>query len=191
MGLYVRNSENDKLFLWLFSKIGHGLRRYIMNIRKWGGIIKLLISIIVCECAGLIGSVFTTGAIPTWYASLQKPSFTPPNWLFAPVWSTLYLLMGIAAFLIWRKGLDIRQVRIALIIFLIQLVLNILWSVVFFGLESPLYGLIEIVILWIAILITILRFWKISPVAAWLMVPYILWTSVATALNASIWVLNP
>jgi len=162
-----------------------------VNIGKTSNIIKLLISIIVCECAGLIGSIFTMGAIPTWYATLQKPAFTPPNWLFAPVWSTLYLLMGIAAFLIWRKGLDIQQVRIALIIFLIQLVLNILWSVVFFGLEAPLYGLIEIVILWIAILITILRFWKISLVAAWLLVPYILWVSVATALNASIWVLNP
>lgn len=161
-----------------------------MNTGKVGNIIKFLASIIICECAGLIGSIFTTGAITTWYVTLQKPAFTPPNWLFAPVWSTLYLLMGIAAFLIWRKGLDSRQIRIALIIFLIQLVLNILWSIVFFGLEAPLYGLIEIVILWIAILITILRFWKISPAAAWLMVPYILWVSVATALNASIWALN-
>ena len=158
---------------------------------KLGNIIKLLISVIVCECAGLIGSIFTTGAIPTWYAALQKPSFTPPNWLFAPVWSTLYLLMGIAAFLVWRKGLADRQVRIALIIFLIQLILNILWSVVFFGLESPLSGLIVIIVLWIAILITILRFWKISHAAAWLLVPYIVWVSIATALNASIWALNP
>ena len=162
-----------------------------MNISKTGSILKFLACIVACECAGLIGSAFTTGAIPTWYASLQKPSFTPPNWLFAPVWSTLYLLMGIAAFLVWRKGLADRQVRIALIIFLIQLILNILWSVIFFGLESPLYGLIEIIVLWIAILITILRFWRISPAAAWLMVPYIIWVSIATALNASIWVLNP
>jgi benzodiazapine receptor len=162
-----------------------------MNKGKTGKILKLLISIIVCECAGIIGSVFTTSAIPTWYASLQKPAFTPPNWLFAPVWITLYLLMGIAAFIIWRKGLDEKKVRTALIIFAVQLVINILWSVVFFGLESPLSGLIVIIILWIAILITILRFAKISPAAAWIMVPYILWVSIATALNASIWALNP
>jgi benzodiazapine receptor len=162
-----------------------------MNKGKTGKILKLLISIIVCECAGIIGSVFTTSAIPTWYASLQKPAFTPPNWLFAPVWITLYLLMGIAAFIIWRKGLDEKKVRTALIIFAVQLVINILWSVVFFGLESPLSGLIVIIILWIAILITILRFAKISPAAAWIIVPYILWVSIATALNASIWALNP
>jgi benzodiazapine receptor len=162
-----------------------------MSSSKTGNIIKLLISVIICECAGLIGSIFTTGAIPTWYASLQKPAFTPPNWLFAPAWTTLYLLMGIAAFLIWRKGLDSRQVRTALIIFTVQLVLNILWSIFFFGLESPLSGLIVILLLWLAILITILVFRKISPAAAWLLVPYILWVSFATALNASIWVLNP
>jgi benzodiazapine receptor len=161
--------------------------------RNWktGNIIKLLISIIVCECAGVIGSIFTTGAIPTWYASLQKPAFTPPNWLFAPAWTTLYLLMGIAAFIIWRKGLDDKQVRTALIIFAIQLVLNILWSIAFFGMEAPLYGLIVIILLWVAILITILSFWKISSAAAWLLVPYILWVSFATALNTSIWLLNP
>ena len=162
-----------------------------MNIGKTGNIIKLLISIIVCECAGLIGSIFTTSAIPTWYASLQKPAFTPPNWLFTPAWTTLFLLMGIAAFIIWRKGLDDRQVRTALIIFAIQLVLNILWSIAFFGMEAPLYGLIVIILLWFAILITILSFWKISSAAAWLLVPYILWVSFATALNTSIWLLNP
>lgn len=158
---------------------------------KRGDIIRLIVSIIVCECAGLIGSIFTTGAIPTWYASLQKPTFTPPNWLFAPAWTTLYLLMGISAFIIWRKGLASRQIRTALMIFAIQLVINILWSVVFFGLESPLSGLIVIIVLWIAILITILSFGKISTAAAWVMVPYILWVSFATALNAGIWALNP
>ncbi|HET6477981.1 MAG TPA: TspO/MBR family protein, partial [Dehalococcoidales bacterium] len=110
-------------------------------------ILKFIISIVVCQCAGIIGSVFTTPAIPTWYATLQKPVFTPPNWLFAPAWITLYLLMGVAAFLIWRIGLDDRRVRVALSIFLIQLVLNALWSVVFFGLQSPLYGFIVIVLL--------------------------------------------
>ncbi len=152
---------------------------------------KLLISLLVCQCAGLIGSAFTTPAIPTWYAALQKPSFTPPNWLFAPAWITLYLLMGIAAFLVWRVGLDDRRVRVALMIFLIQLVLNALWSVAFFGLQSPLYGFIVIILLWFAILLTILKFARISSAAAWLLVPYILWVSFASALNISIWVLNP
>jgi len=160
------------------------------NIKKIN-IVKLVISIVVCQCAGIIGSVFTTPAIPTWYAALQKPVFTPPSWLFAPAWITLYLLMGIAAFLIWRIGLDNRQVRTALIIFLVQLALNSLWSVVFFGMQSPLYGVIVIIILWLAILLTILMFARISRLAAWLMVPYILWVSFASALNISIWLLNP
>ena len=162
-----------------------------MKSTKTVNIIKLVVSILVCQCAGIIGSVFTTPAIPTWYAALQKPVFTPPNWLFAPAWITLYLLMGIAAFLIWRVGLENRRVRTALIIFLVQLVLNSLWSVAFFGMQSPLYGFIVIIILWLAILLTILLFARISAVAAWLLVPYILWVSFASALNISIWVLNP
>ncbi len=154
-------------------------------------IVKLFISLVVCQCAGIIGSVFTAPAIPNWYATLQKPAFTPPNWLFAPAWITLYLLMGIAAFLVWRVGLENRRVRTALIIFLVQLVLNALWSVVFFGMQSPLYGVIVIAILWLMILLTILKFARISATAAWLLVPYILWVSFATALNISIWILNP
>ena len=158
------------------------------NIRD---IFKLIISIVACQCAGLVGSMFTMSAIPTWYATLEKPPFTPPNWLFAPAWGTLYLLMGISAFIVWRKGLENRWVRGALIVFLIQLILNALWSVVFFGLESPLYGIIVIVALWIAILFTILKFLKISRAAGGLLLPYILWVSFAAVLNISIWVLNP
>jgi len=158
---------------------------------KSGGIIKLVISIVACECAGGIGAIFTTTAIPTWYATLQKPPFTPPNWLFAPAWVTLYLLMGIAAFLIWRQGLEQKGVKSALVIFLVQLALNALWSVVFFGLESPLYGMVVIVALWVVILLTILRFFKLSTAAGALLLPYILWVSFAAALNVSIWVLNP
>ena len=108
---------------------------------------KLLISIVACQCAGLIGSVFTTPAIPTWYATLQKPAFTPPNWLFAPAWATLFLLMGISASIIWHRGLENRQVKAALMIFLIQLILNMLWSIAFFGLQSPISGVIIIVLL--------------------------------------------
>ncbi len=162
-----------------------------MKNEKLKDIIKLLVSIAACQCAGLIGSVFTMPAIPTWYATLQKPSFTPPNWLFTPAWGTLYLLMGISAFLIWRRGLADKPVKIALMVFAIQLILNTLWSVAFFGFESPLSGVIVIIVLWLAILLTILRFSKISSVAAILLLPYLLWVSFASVLNISIWVLNP
>ncbi len=158
---------------------------------KGSNILKLVVSILLCQCAGIVGSVFTAPAIPNWYAALQKPAFTPPNWLFAPAWITLYLLMGIAAFLVWRAGLGNQSVRTALIIFLVQLVLNSLWSVVFFGIQSPLCGVIVIVILWLMILLTIFKFARISAAAAWLLVPYILWVSFASALNISIWILNP
>jgi benzodiazapine receptor len=151
---------------------------------------KLVISIIASLGAGIIGSVFTRSAIPTWYATLDKPPFNPPDWVFAPVWTFLYVLMGIAAFLVWRKGLGNRQVRTALIVFLIQLILNALWSVVFFGLESPLYGLIVISVLWFAILVTVLQFFKISRVASALLWPYLLWVTFAAVLNSSIWLLN-
>lgn len=151
---------------------------------------KLIICVVACLAAGAIGSVFTRSAIPTWYTALEKPAFSPPNWLFAPVWTLLYILMGVAAFLVWRKGVENRQIRMALIVFLIQLILNALWSVVFFGLESPLYGLIVISILWVVILFTVLQFFKISRVASVLMWPYLLWVIFAAALNSSIWLLN-
>jgi translocator protein len=106
------------------------------------------------------------------------------------VWTLLYILMGVAAFLVWRKGLENRQVRIALILFLIQLVLNALWSVVFFGLESPLYGFIVIVVLWVAILFTALKFYRISLASSVLLWPYLLWVTFAAVLNSSIWLLN-
>jgi tryptophan-rich sensory protein len=151
---------------------------------------KLAVSIIACLAAGAIGSIFTRQAIPTWYATLEKPAFNPPNWLFAPVWTLLYIMMGVAAFLVWRKGLENRQVRIALIVFLVQLVLNVLWSVVFFGLESPLYGMVVIAALWVAILLTVLMFYRISLAASALMWPYLLWVTFAAVLNVSIWLLN-
>ena len=162
-----------------------------MKNRRVRDIAKLLISIIACQFAGFIGSIFTTPSIPTWYATLQKPPFTPPNWLFAPAWITLYLLMGISAFIIWRRGVDSTRVRDALIVFLIQLILNSLWSVVFFGLKSSLYGVVVIIVLWIAILFTILKFFKLSTVAGGILLPYILWVSFAAVLNISIWILNP
>lgn len=145
----------------------------------------------MCEGAGLAGGIFTAGAISTWYATLQKPSFTPPNWLFAPAWTTLYLLMAIAAFAVWRKGAGNQRVATALSYFLAQLVLNMMWSFVFFGLKSPLAGVAVIAGLWVAILVTIVKFFPVSKVAAILLLPYILWVSFAAALNISVWILNP
>jgi len=165
-------------------------RSHAMEKSKLTEIARLVASIVICQGAGLIGSVFTTPAIPTWYAALRKPFFRPPNWLFAPVWITLFTLMGVSAFLVWRRGLDDQQVKIALTIFVIQLILNTSWSVIFFGLRSPLGGLIVISVLWIAILLTILNFSKISMAAGLLLVPYILWVSFAAVLNLFIWRLN-
>jgi len=154
-------------------------------------ILKLVVSVLICQFAGFVGSVFTTPSIPTWYATLKKPFFTPPSWLFAPVWITLYTLMGISAFLVWRKGLSGQEVRKASITFAVQLILNVLWSAAFFGLRSLLAGLIVIAILWVAIFLTILNFYKISMTAGLLLIPYILWVSIAATLNFSVLILNP
>jgi len=151
---------------------------------------KLIISIVICELAGIIGSVFTTPSIAGWYATLARPDLAPPNWVFGPVWTTLYALMGIAAFLVWRKGLGRRDVKIALGIFVGQLILNTLWSIIFFGLHSLDGALIEIIFLWLAILAAIVSFTKISKPATWLLAPYILWVSFACYLNLMFWLLN-
>jgi len=151
---------------------------------------KLIISIALPLAAGFVGSAFTSSAIPVWYATITKPALNPPSWVFAPVWTVLYVLMGVAAFLVWREGLRRKDVKIALGMFTIQLLLNTLWSIIFFGLQSPGGALIEIFFLWAAILATILTFAKVSKPAAWLLLPYILWTSFAMYLNYSIWMLN-
>jgi benzodiazapine receptor len=154
------------------------------------GIAKLLFSIIACEFAGFIGSLFTTPSIPTWYASLNKPSFNPPNWLFAPVWTTLYAFMGVSLFLVWSKGLNNRRVKLALVVFIVQLILNVLWSMVFFGLRSLVGGEVVIGVLWITILFTVMRCLKVSKIAGLLLIPYIVWTSFAAILNTAILILN-
>src|SRR3989339_865250 len=151
---------------------------------------KLIIAIVVSELAGIIGSVFTTPSIAGWYAGIVKPALNPPAWVFGPVWTTLFVLMGISAFLIWKKGLDRKDVKIALGIFIGQLVLNTLWSIIFFGLHSPGGALFEMIFLWFAIVATIIAFAKISRPAMWLLLPYILWVSFAGYLNYSIWHLN-
>jgi len=157
---------------------------------KLNNFLKLVIAIVVSQLAGVIGSVFTISSIPTWYTTLQKPSFSPPNWIFGPAWTTLYFLMGVAAFLVWRHGFEKKEVRRALTIFGGQLVLNALWSIIFFGLHNPFWAFIEIIVLWLAILWTIFAFYKISRPAAYLLLPYILWVSFAAYLNYSIWILN-
>jgi tryptophan-rich sensory protein len=157
---------------------------------KLRDILKLIIAVLIVEFAGVIGSFFTMPSISGWYSTLAKPVLNPPNWIFAPVWTTLYALMGVAAFLIWRHGLRQRRIKVALTIFSVQLVLNILWSIIFFGFQDPFLAFIEVIILWLAIVWTIFVFYKISRLAACLLMPYILWVSFAGYLTYSIWVLN-
>ena len=138
--------------------------------------------------AASIGSAATFSSVDSWYQTLDKPSFNPPRWVFGPAWSALYVLMGIADHLVTRERTE--AAKNAKRIYRVQLVLNALWSVLFFGLRSPLAALVEIVLLWVAILMTIAAFWKVSKPAAMLLVPYFLWTTFATVLNASIWAKN-
>ncbi|MDD1774578.1 MAG: tryptophan-rich sensory protein [Methanobacterium sp.] len=153
-------------------------------------ILKLILSIAVVFIAGSIGNYFTITEITTWYTALTKPTWTPPNWVFGPVWTTLFILMGIALYLVWSKGLKRKDVKIAIGIFAVQLILNTSWSIIFFGLHSPLGGLITIIILWIAILANIIVFYRISKPAGFLLVPYIVWVSIAAYLNYSVYLLN-
>lgn len=154
---------------------------------------KLLGFIALCQLAGLIGSLFTFSAIPTWYAYLIKPTFSPPNYLFGPVWTTLYTLMGISLYLVYqtkiKKGGN-NQKEKAIRIFYTQLILNALWSIIFFGLKNPGLAFVEIIIMWSYILVTIMRFYKINKIASYLLIPYLLWVSFASVLNLSIALLN-
>ena len=155
--------------------------------------IKFVISILICLSAGFIGSIFTGSSVDSWYKTIIRPSFGPPNWIFAPVWTTLFVLMGIAFAIIWSSELGEEKKsakKKALTVFVIQLFVNILWSLAFFGLKSPIFGLIVILILWFLILLTIIKFSKINKIAAYLLIPYILWVSFATVLNFAIWRLN-
>jgi benzodiazapine receptor len=153
-------------------------------------VVKLIIALVVCQLAGLVGSIFTTPAIGGWYAALNKPSFTPPNWLFSPVWITLYAVMAVAAFLVWNKGFGVRGVKTALAFFCAQLILNVLWSIIFFGFRSPGLAFAEIVVLWFAIAVSIVTFYQVSKPASLLLVPYFLWVSFAGVLNLAIFRLN-
>ena len=153
-------------------------------------IIKLVVSILVCEGAGVLGSVFTIRNIPTWYKSLKKPPYTPPNQAFGPVWITLYLLMGLAVFFIWRGGLSVSGVVLAFTLFWVQLAVNVLWSAVFFGKKSISGGAVVIIVMWLLILAAIIFSFKVSAIAGGLLIPYLIWVTIASYLNIGVWSLN-
>ncbi len=160
-----------------------------MNIQK-GDAGTLIFCLLGCELAGIIGSIFTVEAIPTWYATLVKPALNPPSWVFGPVWTMLYALMGIAVFLVWKQGWRRNEVKMALGLFGAQLATNALWSILFFRMQNPFYALIDILVLWMLILATSIAFYRISKPAAYLLIPYLGWVSFATYLNYMIYALN-
>lgn len=152
-------------------------------------IIKLLVSIILPLALGAIAGMFTSQSVPEWYETLNRPSFNPPNRIFGPVWSILYILMGISLFLIWKQNSS-KERNLAILIFLSQLTLNFLWSFIFFYFNMIGFALIEIILLWINIIIMIVLFFKIKPIAAYINIPYLLWVTFAAVLNASYFLLN-
>jgi translocator protein len=157
---------------------------------KKSNIIKFIICLLIPQAVGGIGSLFTMTSVSTWFAGLNKPSFNPPGWIFGPVWTILYLMMGIALFLVWKHGFQRQDVRCAVGLFSIQLTLNLAWTFLFFYLKMPLAAFVEIIILWISILITTIAFIRISKTAGILLVPYLLWVSFASVLNFFLWRLN-
>lgn len=152
--------------------------------------IKLVVSILACFAAAGIGSLFTFKAIPNWYAGLKKPPYTPPNRAFGPVWTILYILMAISVFLVWQKGLAANEALLAFVLFWIQLAVNAVWSIVFFGMKSKGGGVITIIVLWLLILATMIASFRVSGWAGALLIPYILWVSIASYLNIGVWLLN-
>ena len=152
---------------------------------------KFVIALLASFAAGGIGSIFTSIYIPTWYEALNKPVFSPPNWLFGPVWTLLYVLMAIAAYLVWKQGWEAREdIKEALGVFVIQLELNLIWSIIFFGLQSPGWAFLEIVILWLVIIWNIVTFYRVNRAAAYLLIPYLLWVTFASILNCAVWLIN-
>lgn len=152
-------------------------------------IIKLIFSLILPLSIGAFAGMFTSKAIPVWYATLNSPSFNPPNWLFGPVWTTLYILMGISFYLIWKQEKS-EERNFAMLAFLIQLALNFAWSFIFFYFNKIGFAFAEIVLLWLSIVLMIIRFYKIKPITAYINIPYLLWVSFASMLNLSYYLLN-
>ena len=153
---------------------------------RWIGLVA---SIVICFAAAGWGNLVTTPKIPNWYAALAKPNWTPPGWIFGPVWTLLYLMMAVAAWLVWQQK-GFAGAKLPLALFAIQLALNSLWSVLFFGLQRPGLAAIEIVLLWAAILATVIAFWLRSRWAGGLLVPYLAWVTFAAVLNLAIWRMN-
>ncbi|MDZ4807048.1 MAG: TspO/MBR family protein [Bacteroidota bacterium] len=152
--------------------------------------LKLIIAIIIPVAVGAVSGFFTSSEIPGWYQTINKPTWNPPSWLFGPVWTTLYILMGIALFLVWKSDASQSVKKTAIILFAAQLVLNFFWSFIFFNQHQIGWAVVEIITMWVFILLTIFAFAPISKIAAWLLVPYISWVSFATILNYTIWKLN-
>lgn len=153
-------------------------------------VLKFIISIIICQSAGIFGSLFTFEAIPDWYMTLEKPFFAPPNWVFGPVWITLYFLMGVSLYIVWKDELKSKTRNAFFVVFGIQLILNALWSFLFFGLRSPLLGLVDILILDVMVVVTIIYAKSISKLAMILLIPYLVWIIFASLLNFVIFLLN-
>lgn len=152
--------------------------------------IKLIIAIAIPVAVGGISGFFTATGVDSWYQTINKPSWNPPGWIFAPVWTTLYVMMGVALFLVWKSDSSEVLKKTAITLFTIQLVLNFFWSFIFFDQQQIGWALVEIIAMWIFILLTIFAFGNVSKLAAWLLVPYISWVSFATILNYTIWKLN-
>ena len=154
-------------------------------------IVKIIAAVAVCLAIGYFSGTVTRSAILDWYPTLEKPSFNPPNWIFAPVWTALYIMMGVAAGLVWNRiKYETEAVKKALVFFIIQLILNAMWSYLFFGLRNPMLAGLEIIVLWLMIYETYIQFTKINKIAGYLFIPYLAWVSFAAILNASIWWLN-
>lgn len=157
-----------------------------MNIK----ILRISIAVAICLFVGFLSGFATQSSISDWYVTLNKPSFNPPNWIFAPVWTVLYVLMGVAAGIVWNKGFHHKWVKTALYHFIFQLIFNAAWSITFFGLRSPAYAILVIIVLMVLIILTIKWFRIVNRTAALLLIPYLLWVSFASILNYSIWQLN-
>ena len=153
-------------------------------------LVSLVVAVAISLVVGGLGGIATSSSVATWYQDLNKPPWNPPGWVFGPVWTLLYILMGVALWLVWRSGWDSPEGRMALILFGVQLLFNLLWSLIFFGLRKPGWALLEIGLLWVLILATLVQFYRLRPEAGLLLVPYQLWVTFATALNAAIWWLN-
>ncbi|TCO08482.1 TspO/MBR related protein [Natronoflexus pectinivorans] len=160
-----------------------------LNLMKKHLLLKLLISIALPLSVGAIAGMFTAQAVPEWYASLNRPWFSPPNWIFGPVWTTIYILMGISFFMVWKQDAT-RERNLAILVFFIQLLLNLAWSFLFFYFKMPGLALIEIILLWLSIIVMFFAFYKVNPLAAYINIPYFLWVSFAIPLNAGFYFLN-